>query len=357
MAGEVFNAGHAERGNDLPGLLSTSKAERVEGGFRITGHKMFGSAGPGLDALRAARDVGRRRRRAEDRARLSAARHAGYRIVETWDTMGMRATRSDDVMLEGAFVPDRYIARIVPAGGADAFVLGHLRLGAAGFRQHLLRRWRGARSTSPCRRCRQKTSLAVTRSMAYHPEVQHAVARDGAGARSDRAAHREGRRGLVERRRSRRGLAGEDRLGQVSCRRGLLADRRSGDGGLGRRRHVPGRTSLSGCSATPAAARFHPGEHIPGARDRRQDDARHRPWRAAALGVATARAHSTRRQLADQRLIRGDIIRPSPGSAPRTAAHPPAAGARAAHPPAPATRCRPNPSDRRTAPAGHSARA
>ena len=46
MAGEVFAAGHAERGNDLPVLLSTSKAERVEGGFRITGHKMFGSLAP-----------------------------------------------------------------------------------------------------------------------------------------------------------------------------------------------------------------------------------------------------------------------------------------------------------------------
>ena len=46
MAGEVFAAGHAERGNDLPVLLSTSKAERVDGGFRFTGHKMFGSLTP-----------------------------------------------------------------------------------------------------------------------------------------------------------------------------------------------------------------------------------------------------------------------------------------------------------------------
>ena len=27
MAGEVFNAGHSERGNDIPAMLSTSKAE------------------------------------------------------------------------------------------------------------------------------------------------------------------------------------------------------------------------------------------------------------------------------------------------------------------------------------------
>src|ERR1700722_341398 len=46
MDGEVFSAGHSERGNDLPVLLSTSKAERVDGGFRFTGHKMFGSLSP-----------------------------------------------------------------------------------------------------------------------------------------------------------------------------------------------------------------------------------------------------------------------------------------------------------------------
>ena len=45
-AGEVFAAGHAERGNDIPLLLSTAKAERVAGGFKLTGHKMFGSLAP-----------------------------------------------------------------------------------------------------------------------------------------------------------------------------------------------------------------------------------------------------------------------------------------------------------------------
>ena len=63
--------------------------------------------------------------------------------------LGMRATRSDDTILDGAFVPDRYVARVVPAGaaGIDPFVLGALRVGAARVRQHLLRRWRAGRST------------------------------------------------------------------------------------------------------------------------------------------------------------------------------------------------------------------
>ena len=44
--GAVFAAGHAESGNDIPVLLSTTRAERVEGGYRFTGHKSFGSLTP-----------------------------------------------------------------------------------------------------------------------------------------------------------------------------------------------------------------------------------------------------------------------------------------------------------------------
>ena len=88
MAGEVFNAGHSERGNDIPGLLSTSKAERVDGGFRFTGHKMFGSLAPvwtryGLHAMWADADGGPKIVHA-----FLPRSHDGYRIVETWDTHG-----------------------------------------------------------------------------------------------------------------------------------------------------------------------------------------------------------------------------------------------------------------------------
>src|SRR5499427_4992463 len=40
-AGEIFAAGHAETGNDIPVLLSTVKAERVTGGYRFIGRKQF----------------------------------------------------------------------------------------------------------------------------------------------------------------------------------------------------------------------------------------------------------------------------------------------------------------------------
>lgn len=115
-AGEVFAAGHAERGNDLPLLLSTAKAERVAGGFKLSGHKMFGSLAPvwtryGVHALWADADGGPKIVHA-----FMPRSTKDYRIVETWDTLGMRGTASHSVKLENVFVADAAIAARRPAG-------------------------------------------------------------------------------------------------------------------------------------------------------------------------------------------------------------------------------------------------
>ena len=175
MAGEVFAAGHSERGNDLPMLLSTAKAEKASGGFKFTGHKMFGSLAPvwtryGLHALWADADGGPKV------VHAFMPRNAdGYKIVETWDTMGMRATRSDDVVLDGAFVPDKYIARILPAGGVDPFVLAVFAWALVGFANIYYGMSQRAADLAAAA-VKGKKSLAVSRTMAYHPEVQHSMA-------------------------------------------------------------------------------------------------------------------------------------------------------------------------------------
>lgn len=175
--GQIFAAGHAESGNDVPVLLSTSKAERVEGGYRFTGRKHFGSLTPvwtrfGLHGMDTS-DPGQPKIVHAFLPRDGA----GYKIKETWDVLGMRATRSDDTVLENAFVPDRYIARVVPAGGAgvDHFVLAVFAWALMGFGNiyyGLARRALDQCITS----VKSKGSLALSRSMAYHPEVQHAIA-------------------------------------------------------------------------------------------------------------------------------------------------------------------------------------
>jgi len=175
MAGEIFAAGHSERGNDIPVLLSTAKAERVDGGFKFTGHKMFGSLAPvwtryGLHGLWADAEGGPKIVHA-----FLPRDSKGYRIVETWDTMGMRATRSDDVVLEGAFVPDKYVARTLPAGGADQFVVAVFAWALMGFANVYCGVAQRAFDLAVAA-VKTKKSMAVSRTMAYHPEVQHAVA-------------------------------------------------------------------------------------------------------------------------------------------------------------------------------------
>ena len=50
-AGEIFAAGHAESGNDVPVLLSTSKAERVDGGLQVHRPEALWQPDAGLDPL------------------------------------------------------------------------------------------------------------------------------------------------------------------------------------------------------------------------------------------------------------------------------------------------------------------
>jgi len=175
VAGEVFAAGHAERGNDLPGLLSTTKAERVDSGFRFTGHKMFGSLAPvwtryGLHGMWADAEGGPKIVHA-----FMPRDAKNYRIADNWDTLGMRATRSDDVILDGAFVPDKYIGRIIPAGVPDQFIVSLFAWGLLGFGNIYCGLARRAMDVAIAN-IKNKTSMALTRSMAYHPEVQHAFA-------------------------------------------------------------------------------------------------------------------------------------------------------------------------------------
>jgi hypothetical protein len=98
---EVFAAGHAETGNDLPALFSTTKAERVDGGYRFTGRKAFGSLTPvwtrlGLHGMDTSDPAAPKIVHAfVPRGAKSAT------ITETWDVLGMRATPSDDTCLKG----------------------------------------------------------------------------------------------------------------------------------------------------------------------------------------------------------------------------------------------------------------
>jgi alkylation response protein AidB-like acyl-CoA dehydrogenase len=98
-------------------LSGSGKLEKVEGGFRMTGRKIFGSGGPGGDLLMTTGVY-------DDPKDGPTVIHfpvsfkaEGVKILDTWRVLGMRGTGSHDVQLEGVFIPDAAMGGVRRAVG------------------------------------------------------------------------------------------------------------------------------------------------------------------------------------------------------------------------------------------------
>jgi alkylation response protein AidB-like acyl-CoA dehydrogenase len=118
----VYASMSAEPGDPIL-MTSSTVAERVQGGYRVSGKKIFGTESAVCTEFST-------RARYDDPDRgpqvlfFRLPRDAeGMRMKETWDTMGMRATRSDDFELENVFVPDETVFHSYPVGHFDATML------------------------------------------------------------------------------------------------------------------------------------------------------------------------------------------------------------------------------------------
>lgn len=125
-AGEIFGFGISEAGNDLMLFGSRTVAEPVGGGgYRYTGRKIFTSLSPawtrlgtmGLDTA------------SDDAPKLVYGfidrEDPDVRVLDDWDTMGMRASQSRTTVLDGAFAPrDRIVRRLDPGPNADPLIFG-----------------------------------------------------------------------------------------------------------------------------------------------------------------------------------------------------------------------------------------
>lgn len=125
-AGEVFGFGISEAGNDLMLFGSRTAAEpQPGGGYRFSGRKIFTSLSPawtrlgtmGLDTSSA--DAPKIVYGFIDRE------DPDIRILDDWDTLGMRASQSRTTVLDGAFAaPDRIVRRLDPGPNADPLIFG-----------------------------------------------------------------------------------------------------------------------------------------------------------------------------------------------------------------------------------------
>jgi acyl-CoA dehydrogenase len=97
-------------------LAGSGRAEKVDGGYRVTGRKVFASGSPAGDLFMtmAVHD--------DPEAGPTVLHCAipfdapGLETKDTWRTLGMRGTGSHDVVLDGVFVPDAAIGVRRPAG-------------------------------------------------------------------------------------------------------------------------------------------------------------------------------------------------------------------------------------------------
>lgn len=193
--GEILASGHAEVGNDVPIALSTTRAERVSGGWRLHGRKQFGSLGPVWQRL------GFHAMDTSDAARpkivhgFVARDTPGVTVVDTWDAQGMRATESHDTVLDGAFVPDENVLCVVPAGPPTDPVLGAMLVWALTLISNVYVGIAERALDLAVEHARHRTSIAIPNggAFAHHPLVQQQVAHmhlelDAARAVVDRLA-------------------------------------------------------------------------------------------------------------------------------------------------------------------------
>ena len=103
-------------------LVSGGTAERVDGGYRVTARKTFGSGSPAGDLFITSAVY-------DDPVDGSTVLHfsvplraAGVTVMDNWRTMAMRASGSNDIMLDGVFVPEGAVTSRRPQGAWVPFL-------------------------------------------------------------------------------------------------------------------------------------------------------------------------------------------------------------------------------------------
>lgn len=124
-AGEVFAFGVSEAGNDSVLFDSVSEAAPLPGGgYAFTGTKVFTSLAPAWTRMGT---FGKDTTGADPQLVWGFIRREepGWRHLDDWNTLGMRASQSRTTVLEGAAAPAEWIVRKLPVGpNPDLLIFG-----------------------------------------------------------------------------------------------------------------------------------------------------------------------------------------------------------------------------------------
>ncbi len=104
-------------------LESSGRAEKVDGGYRVTARKIFGSGSP-AGTLLITSAVYEDPREGPTVLHFPAPLTAdGVTVLDNWRTLGMRGSGSNDVVLDGVFVPEAAVALRRPRGKWHPFFI------------------------------------------------------------------------------------------------------------------------------------------------------------------------------------------------------------------------------------------
>jgi alkylation response protein AidB-like acyl-CoA dehydrogenase len=107
--GAMINHFSTERktGSPTRGGRPETVAVKTDGGWLITGRKIFSTLSPILGQF----IVSAYMEETDEVGLFYVRKQAGVKIEETWNTLGMRATGSHDVLLDRVFVPEEALIR------------------------------------------------------------------------------------------------------------------------------------------------------------------------------------------------------------------------------------------------------
>jgi alkylation response protein AidB-like acyl-CoA dehydrogenase len=95
------------------------EAVKVDGGYRVSGRKIFASqssVGNVMSTMFSFDDPEQGRRVLNMAVPIAGE---GVRVLDNWDTLGMRATASNDIVIEDVFVPEERVLANRPYGVVD----------------------------------------------------------------------------------------------------------------------------------------------------------------------------------------------------------------------------------------------
>ncbi len=101
------------------GIWPSATAVKENGGYRVSGRKMFCSQAPVADVLTTMAAYDDPQEGTVVLLMGIPTTSEGFSIVETWDTLGMRATSSHDVELDDVYVSEAQVVARRPWGRVD----------------------------------------------------------------------------------------------------------------------------------------------------------------------------------------------------------------------------------------------